>query len=335
MINLVKIYTFLQGKELKKKNAREWAGACPACGGEDRFVVWPQENRCFCRVCNKSYDAIAFLREFHNMSFVEACHYLGENQKLERKPISVKKNQVVKWEPKIIEKPAEKWRQRADTFVKWAHSKLLSMSDKVDWLRCERGLSVESIEKYCLGWNSIDIYRNRKDWGIEIIGKIRKIFIPAGLVIPAYREKTCYRMKIRRDKVEIGKNRYHFLAGGRNICLLVGEGKDIVIVESELDALLLAQEAGELITAVALGSCANKPDRETFEAMNKAENIFVALDFDNAGEKASWEWQKFFPFAKRLIFPGGKDVTDSWHSGINLKEFIRTKVEALTLKKWD
>ena len=42
---------------LKRKSAVEFAGPCPWCGGEDRFVVWPnqgQGGRFMCRRCARS-----------------------------------------------------------------------------------------------------------------------------------------------------------------------------------------------------------------------------------------------------------------------------------------
>jgi putative DNA primase/helicase len=54
----------------------EFAGPCPWCGGEDRFVVWPNhpsgKPEFMCRQCGKSGDAIQYLRDRHDMSFHEA-----------------------------------------------------------------------------------------------------------------------------------------------------------------------------------------------------------------------------------------------------------------------
>ena len=54
-------------------NGGEFAGACPACGGVDRFRVWPEEKggRFWCRQCGKKGDAIQYLRDFRGMSFAE------------------------------------------------------------------------------------------------------------------------------------------------------------------------------------------------------------------------------------------------------------------------
>jgi hypothetical protein len=52
----------------------EYAGPCPFCGGEDRFRVWPESDRpgWWCRRCNRSGDAIQFLRDYHHLPFHQA-----------------------------------------------------------------------------------------------------------------------------------------------------------------------------------------------------------------------------------------------------------------------
>jgi len=39
--------------ELKKKTANESAGPCPLCGGVDRFVMFHDSDKWFCRQCHE------------------------------------------------------------------------------------------------------------------------------------------------------------------------------------------------------------------------------------------------------------------------------------------
>jgi hypothetical protein len=55
----------------------EWCGPCPGCGGCDRFRMWPEKGRYWCRGCNKKGDAI--LRDFRGLSFREAARRVGKN----------------------------------------------------------------------------------------------------------------------------------------------------------------------------------------------------------------------------------------------------------------
>ena len=59
-----------------------------------------------------------------------------------------------------------------------------------------------------------------------------------------------------------------------------------VIVEAELDATLVFQEAGDLVGVLALGSASTKPDKWSHQALKKSGCILVALDNDQAGYKA-------------------------------------------------
>ena len=56
--------------------------------------------------------------------------------------------------------------------------------------------------------------------------------------------------------------------------LVGGQNPDLIlVVESELDAILVAQEAGDLCTVVAMGSAANHPDQETEELIRRAKSF--------------------------------------------------------------
>jgi hypothetical protein len=59
----------------------EYVGACPECGGKDRFHIWPSDGetgRFWCRQCDKRGDGIDYLRWQHNMTFQQACEATGK-----------------------------------------------------------------------------------------------------------------------------------------------------------------------------------------------------------------------------------------------------------------
>ncbi|WP_342452329.1 primase-helicase zinc-binding domain-containing protein [Desulfovibrio desulfuricans] len=48
---------------MKAKGPHEFAGPCPECGGEDRFIVWPDKPNgggYWCRGCGRQGDAIQY-----------------------------------------------------------------------------------------------------------------------------------------------------------------------------------------------------------------------------------------------------------------------------------
>lgn len=67
-----------RGHVLKRKGAGEYSTHCPWCGGEDRFCVWLDDNRYWCRQCGRKGDSIQFLRDFEGLPFKEAATVAGQ-----------------------------------------------------------------------------------------------------------------------------------------------------------------------------------------------------------------------------------------------------------------
>jgi hypothetical protein len=99
-------------------------------------------------------------------------------------------------------------------------------------------------------------------------------------------------------------------------------------VESELDGLLLNQEAGDLAGVVAMGTAQAKPDRITHEALTTAAVILVSLDTDDAGAKAAWAFwpENYGGKVKRWPCIGGKDPSDARANGLDLRTWITTGI---------
>ena len=77
-----------------------------------------------------------------------------------------------------------------------------------------------------------------------------------------------------------------------------------VLVEGEFDALAVAQEAGDLVAAVATGStCGARRDRWV-KILDCRDGILVAFDDDGAGEKAVQWWLNALSGARRLVPQG-------------------------------
>jgi hypothetical protein len=56
---------------------KERHGPCPFCGGEDRFIVFADSGRGWCRQCGWKGDALQLLRDRDGLSFLEAKKALG------------------------------------------------------------------------------------------------------------------------------------------------------------------------------------------------------------------------------------------------------------------
>jgi DNA primase len=98
----------------------------------------------------------------------------------------------------------------------------------------------------------------------------------------------------------------------------------VVVVESELDGLLLAQAAGDLAAVVALGNAQAKPDIEAHKLLQDTPLILIALDADDAGARAAWHFwpQTYGPKARRWPSILGKDASEARQKGLNVRHWI-------------
>ena len=321
----------------------EYAGPCPFCGGNDRFRTWPEQGeygKWWCRQCGRSGDAIQYLRDYRKMGFREACQYVGKEitrptpslvlQKDGPRPLGV---------PRATTAPTDLWQERARRLVEESENWLFQPSTfgqkMLGWLKEHRGLSEETIKKFRLGLVPIDRWEGHEQWGLEPVlkddGTPKKIWIPLGLTIPLCQDGKIYRIRIRRPKFALRSERdprYYLLRGSDTRSLVLGHDREIyVLVESELDAILLSQEAGDLVGVIALGNAQARPDKEAMAALSKCKLILVALDADNAGAKEAWKWwAKHFSTARRWP-PIAKDPGEMFQQGVDLRTWIKAGID--------
>lgn len=325
-MNLIDLIPF-EMKRVGAKDGGEYHGPCPLCGGTDRFHVWPGQGlhgSWWCRGCDKGGDAIQYLIDVEGMHYKDACKRLGvETNDLDPLRLPAHK-QPQQFAPAIAQAPAEKWATKAAAFVEQCHQALLDNHDKRQWL-AERGISQAMAEKYRLGWNEKDYFRDRASWGLpeEIkteTGKAKKLWLPAGLVIPWSIGGSTHRIRIRRDQ---GEPRYFVVPGsGRSPLISRNDAGAYVVVESELDAILLDHVAGDLVGVIAQGNSTAKPDQATWQPLQRAIKVLVALDTDDAGAKASRWWCDQLPTATRWPVVGGKDPGEAYTAGIDLRAWV-------------
>jgi DNA primase len=328
-VNLIDLVQ-ADGFTLKKAagtHGGEYAGACPFCGGNDRFRVWPETGRYWCRGCDKSGDSIQYLIEKKGLSYVEACHYLGHD------PGPRKNGQhpsPAPWAPKEAKTPPLAWQEKAGAFLDRAVSCLWSKQGEIAraWLRDNKGLNDATIQAAELGYNQGDINEPRAAWGLpELLnedGKEKTQWTPAGLVIPLIVGGQVLRLRIRRDDPKDDR-RFIIVSGSTSAPLILNPERGAAcILESELDAILLDQESGDLITSVSIGTAPGKPDVKAHEILQRAETILISLDNDNAGATAAWVfWPETYPGkAKRWPTIKGKDPSAAWLAGLDLRAWI-------------
>jgi len=324
------------GYFLKKQastHGGEYAGACPWCGGKDRFRVWPnyKNGRYWCRQCGKNGDCIQYLRDGKGFSYKEACEYLNVQPKYNQTEF-IRNNESPVWTPRLTLQPEKAWQKKAKYFL---DNTSQNIPKKIlGWLY-DRGLSKKTIEKYKLRWNLKNLFKERKSWGLaEIISdqtnKPKKLWLPCGLVIPYIADGKIIRLRVRRFSSD---NQPYIIVPGsdtRPMILSNDNNKTVVVLESELDALMIHEKAGDIVCVIALGNAQSRPDRITDKILKQAELILLALDYDDAGSKESvnW-WPEHYDNIQRWPSAIGKDPGEDYQKGIDIREWIKAGLQEI------
>lgn len=324
----------LQPKRTSSTNGGEYKSACPQCNeGKDRFCIWPCQGvagKYWCRMCNCKGDAIQFCRDFLGMTYLDACRQLNVSPK-QRSLIKgynpFKKSHFFPQDSKPL---PEEWRIAAKAFIERCHDCLLSSQAGLNLLEV-RGITKETISTFRLGWNLKTIYDNRSSWGMPIQfkedGRVRKQWLPQGIVIPSLENGILFRIKIRRSEwhLEDKLPKYAEVSGGLQRPSIYGDyRKPFVVLESELDAIVIQQFASDLCCCLSLGGVSKRPDKQVHELLCKAPLILLALDYDEAGKKEYPFWMSLYPNLRPWPARKGKSPGDSYTLyGVDLRRWVQ------------
>lgn len=338
----------LQPKHVAATHGGEYQSACPFCGSDKRLKIWPEQNehrgsfRCF--GCDVWGDNVTWAMKTKGIKYREACEVVGVE--LSEKYRSGGGHRSSTWKdaprlaPVVVQehKPKEpapaseiadpvKWSEHAQKLVSWAADRLPGSPGEA--VLKSKGISLETASQLRIGWISEDVYRTRESWGLPTVmsektGKPKRLWFPQGLVIPHISKKVgseyVDRIRIRRPD---GEPRYYVIPGSSPVQMILGEsGRFVMIVESELDAILIDQVAGHITSIIAIGTSAAKPDRPATDRLNQASHITIALDNDEAGNKASAWWCENFKKSIINPVPEGKDPSGAYQAGVNLYEWV-------------
>ncbi|PIS00292.1 MAG: hypothetical protein COT84_08470 [Chlamydiae bacterium CG10_big_fil_rev_8_21_14_0_10_35_9] len=305
----------IEANKVSNSKGGEYHSPCPGCGGNDRFIVWVDQNRYYCRQCRKSGDLIQFYRDFEGVSFKEAK---SKASKLPNKQDNRKSSSSISLSP--IE-PSVQWISQADKLIVEAHNSLL-VSDKCIETLLKRGLSLDSIKKYSLGWVEKDLWISPQEWGLKKEGKL---WIPRGHLIPTFFNFLPLKLKIRTDTNQPDKKlaKYVEVPGSYQKLSIYGDmHRPVVLLESEFDAMLLQQFASDFCSCIALGGASKKPDKNLFMELQKCPLILYSLDYDQAGVNAFQWWYKNFQNLKVWMPPEEKSPGDAFKLGTNLRNWV-------------
>jgi DNA primase len=304
----------------------EYHSACPSCAGTDRFVMQPnkQMKNCvgsyFCRQCGIHGDSIQFCLDFLEFTnFKDAVHHVGAEVPRKMPSFFVQKLKI--YESATLNRPSAAWMQQAHIMVEEAHTTLLMQQDILETL-CRRGLPVNAIQRYKIGWIPKHRTLVGKLWDLE-----KDIWCPAGLLVPTIDTDQCIiRLKIRRRDWHVDDTlaKYVAIPGSMSGLSIIGDKKHpiMIVIESEFDAYALHYAVGDSAVIIAVGGCTKNPDNVTHHYAQRVSMLLICHDNDAAGNHMFERWKKAYPHALAYPTPVGKDVGEAIQQGIDLRDWV-------------
>lgn len=311
--------------DLKKVGATgggEYHGACPFCGGKDRFIVQPNSGNgghWWCRQCGKSGDPIAFLMQYDNLDFKSACEQLGatlgdppRKKRPELKPelpVSDLKEDYACFD--------DAWQEAAADFAYACGGELWDNwhTPAGQYLE-QRGIDRDTAVAECIGLNPRE-YRGK--WGSV------DVWLPRGITIPWQIHKRWWNIRVRRPNADLkaGGDKYISAKGAANGlygAYSIAPGSTIIMTEGEFDRLVimryLRQRRIQGVGAVSIGSCTGARVLRWVTMLSLCERVYVAFDNDAAGDQAAAYWQAALHPKARRLRPTKKDITEDWQAGL-------------------
>jgi len=250
-----------------------------------------------------------------NLSFADACTALGAVDN----PLPTTQTPA---QPKPDNgPPPEEWQARARLVIDDCERFLWSDGEWPDKARAylaARGLRDAAL----LGWRL----------GYSLGGEMHGHFLERGIVIPWVVGTTAWKLNV---KLRTGSDpKYKAVVGSKNGGLY-GAGRpgntlpNVVVTEGEFDALLVWQEASDMVDVLSLGSAGARVNDRWLPALRPFRRFWIATDNDPSGNKAATDWLGVVgERGTRLLPPGGaKDITDAWAAGADVRQWVMEAIK--------
>jgi hypothetical protein len=207
-------------------------GPCPFCGeGRDRFHVYTEGQRFWCRRCNQKGDLVEYIARRRGLSFVNAVKYLlGESNELAALPQLIHQAD----EAPAASLTPDEWAASLTPFVYkaidcLAMTRTPAALAAMQWLEA-RGVTAADEPRFGLGYAG--------EWRTFADG----YKLPPGLIIPRWRpgdmELTAVNVYLAKEARQ-GDNRRRMVKGSQARSWfgaeLIGNARRVVICEGELE----------------------------------------------------------------------------------------------------
>ena len=260
------------GVQLRKAGAYH-VGACPFCGGVDRFTVkhTPQGDKWHCRNCgdDKYHDVIEFIMRRDGIGFIEACRLSGAE--LYRAGEITTKIQPA--QPKAPQVPDEATQARMIGAMDKASERLLTPAGSaVQQYLTARGITLGSWYAWHLG--AANVYDPKA-------GRKRPALSIPWYYIDAQREVIT---AIKYRFIDEDPNGLRYTSAPGSIPVLYGlwdaqkTDKTLLLVEGEINALSLWQCRPQDTTVLSIGSDSGGREDVLQTLANLYQYVFIWCD---------------------------------------------------------
>lgn len=316
VVELVSKYT-----PMRHLSGQEYAGACPRCGGEDRFHA--TKDWWFCRQCSpKRGDAPGLLQFLEGVPFLDAVEKLAgykperapqvggadRRERLRQTMLRTSQGRVPVAEAKTPAQPQPAdWYRQAMRIVTEAHDQLLDGDNPGAEYLAGRGLLPATWEAYNFGYTT------------EAYHAPTETRLPA-IVIPWYRAgKVCavrYRFLRPPDKRKTTSLKESTFAGvlfgGQAVCGCAERWRTLVLCEGEINAASVYQVAHMAQTDVlSVGSETTTLTPAALTYINQYRQVIVWMDRPEIARQIMAVLRN----AVALNSPDGKDANDMLKAG--------------------
>jgi DNA primase len=321
LLSVASRYTSLNKKA--NTGGGEYAGACPKCGGTDRFIVQPLAGIWLCRQCHPKFgDVIELVQYVDGVGFLDACERLGYSKSNGKKQQGALQRfnttQTPPEQPKSdwYTPPTPEWQAMALDLIE-KYERTLWRANGVDARRYlnKRGLKDDTIKHFRLGLQ-LGKYRNAISMPCFVNGELwylkYRISLPPGSKADKYKQET----------------------GGRPRALYNGDtilkGKPALVLEGEFDTMLAWQEFGDILPTFTPGSTNNKIDIIGFGSyLLRPSYLLILPDNDDAGLTMAGEMCNLVKDPRIVALDtNAKDLTDYWQAGNDVRAW------AVALLEW-
>lgn len=322
--------------ELRKAGTKRYAGACPKCGGYDRFTIVNNETF-YCRQCyehknNRPHDAIGFIMWMENCDFLAACDKLSNGNL----PTSVVQVTPVR---KVQPANATHWDEAKErSRVEKMHALLLRGNSGYARLAMEylteRGITLDTIRAFKIGCRRVTLpetwdeskkqLSHPNQWAISLpwfnhdgaLVCIKYRFIESHTYIDIKgKERT-------ENKTSRGSSSGQIFGWqalrGSQTC------HTLVICEGEMNASSIWQAGNGLIDVLSPGTEAMLTQLPPFviEIAKQYQNVIIWADKSGYADNAA----RLIPNAKRFHSP----IVDGYPKGLDANDILKAgKLSAL------